>query len=57
MKYKVNWKTRFKMAIHTYQSIITLNVNGLNAPIKGQRVAGWVIKRRGYNMLPTRNPL
>ena len=31
---RINWKTKFKMAINTYLSIITLNVNGLNAPIK-----------------------
>ena len=35
-KHKINRKTRFKMAINTYLSIITLNVNGLNAPIKRQ---------------------
>ena len=29
----------FKIAINTYLSIITLNVNGLNAPIKRHRVA------------------
>ena len=33
-KYKSNRKTRFKMAINTYLSIITLYVNGVNAPIK-----------------------
>ena len=27
------------MAINTYLSIITLNVNGLNAPVKRYRVA------------------
>ena len=31
-----------KMAISTYLPIITLNVNGLNAPIKGHRVADWI---------------
>ena len=35
-KHRINWKTRFKMTINTYVSIITLNVNGLNAPIKRQ---------------------
>ena len=30
------------MAIRTYISIITLNVNGLNAPTKRQRLAEWV---------------
>ena len=55
-KYKINWKTMFKMAINTYLSIITLNVNGLNAPIKRQsgRLDN---KTRAYNMLSTRDPL
>ena len=44
-KYKINWKTMFKMAINTYLSIITLNVNGLNSPIKRCRVADWIIKQ------------
>ena len=29
---RLNWKTSFKMAINTYLSIITLNVNRRNAP-------------------------
>ena len=33
-KHKINWKTRSKMAINAYLSIITFNVNGLNAPSK-----------------------
>ena len=37
-KYKINWKTSFKIAINTYLSIITFNVNGLNVPIKRQSV-------------------
>ena len=37
-KHRINWKTRFEMAINTYVSIITLNVNGLNASIKRHRV-------------------
>ena len=32
------------MAIGTYISIITLNVNGLNAPTKRHRVAEWIQK-------------
>ena len=36
---KNNQKTKYKMAISTYLSIITLNVNGLDAPIKRHRVA------------------
>ena len=35
------------MSIKTYLSIITLNVNGLNVPIKRQRVADW-IKRQNH---------
>ena len=31
-----------KMSMNKYLSIITLNVNGLNAPIKGHRVAEWI---------------
>ena len=34
-----------KMAINTYLSIATLNVNGLNAPIKCHRVANWIKKQ------------
>ena len=34
------------MAINKYLSIITLNVNGLNAPIKQHRVADWIKKQR-----------
>ena len=30
------------MAIRTYISIITLNVNGLNAPTKRHRLAEWL---------------
>ena len=34
------------MAINTYLLIITLNVNGLNAPIKRHRVADWIKKQK-----------
>ena len=44
------------MAINNHLSIITLNVNGLNAPIKRDRVADWVKKAKTFNLLPTRNP-
>ena len=33
------------MAIETYISIITLNVNGLNAPTKRHRLAEWIQKQ------------
>ena len=36
------------MAIVSYLSIITLNVNGLNAPTKRQRLAGWIQKQDLY---------
>ena len=38
----------FKMAIGTYISIITLNVNGLNAPTKRHRLAEWIQKQGQY---------
>ena len=38
-KTRINQKTRFRMAIRIYLSIITLMVNGLNAPVKRHRVA------------------
>ena len=37
-----------KMAIGIYISIITLNVNGLNAPTKRHRLAGWIQKQDPY---------
>ena len=37
-----------KMAIGTYISIITLNVNRLNAPTKGHRLAEWIQKQDPY---------
>ena len=36
------------MAMVSYLSIITLNVNGLNAPIKRQRLAEWIQKQDPY---------
>ena len=36
------------MAIGTYISIITLNVNGLNAPTKRNRLAEWIQKQDAY---------
>jgi len=36
------------MAIGTYISIITLNVNGLNAPTKRHRLAEWIKKQDPY---------
>ena len=39
------------MAIRTYLSIINLNVNELNAPIKRHRMADWIKKKN--NQEPT----
>ena len=36
------------MAMGSYLSISTLNVNGLNAPIKRQRLAEWIQKQDPY---------
>ena len=36
------------MATGSYTSIITLNVNGLNAPTKRQRLAEWIQKQDPY---------
>ena len=37
-----------KLAMNKYLSIITLNVNGLNAPIKRHRIAEWIRKHDPY---------
>ena len=37
-----------KMAIGPYISIITLNVNGLNAPTKRHRLTEWIQKQDPY---------
>ena len=37
------------MAIGTYISIISLNVNGLNAPTKRHKSAEWIPKQDPYN--------
>ena len=33
------------MALNSYLSIVTLNVNGLNAPIKRHMVSDWIKKQ------------
>ena len=43
--YKNKPKTIKKMVIRTYISIITVNVNGLNAPAKRHRLAEWIQKQ------------
>ena len=37
-----------KMAIGTFISVITLNVNGVNAPTKRHRLAEWIQKQDPY---------
>ena len=57
-KHTINMKTRFKMAMNTCSSIITLNVNGLNTSIKRHRVADWIKKKEptiAYIILPPRD--
>ena len=36
------------MAIETYVTIITLNINGVNAPNKRYRLAEWIQKQDPY---------
>ena len=36
------------MAMNNYLSIITLKVNGLNAPIKRHRIAEWIRKHDAH---------
>ena len=36
------------MATGSYLLIITLNVNGLNAPTRRQRLAEWILKQEPY---------
>ena len=40
--YKNKSKAINKMTVRTYISIITLNVNGINAPTKRHRWAEWI---------------
>jgi hypothetical protein len=42
--------------ITTYFSILTLNVNGLNSPIKRHQLANWIKKGRPDNLLFIRKP-
>ena len=42
-------QSKNKRKPHMYLSIITLNVNGFNAPAKRHRVAEWKRKQDPYN--------
>ena len=44
----MNPQTTNQMAMGPFLSIITLNVNGLNAPTKRQRLAEWIQKQDPY---------
>ena len=46
--YKLEPQTIKQMATGSYLSIITLNVNGLNAPTKRQRLPEWIQKQDPY---------
>ena len=46
--YKNKLRTIKKMVIGTYILIITLNMNGLNAPTKRHRLAEWIQKQDPY---------
>ena len=48
MVYKFEPKTIKQMATGSYLSVITLNVNGLDAPTKRQRLAEWIQKKDPY---------
>ena len=54
-KHRINWKMRFKMAINTYVSTITLNVKELNVLIKRHSVADWINKTKQTNKTRTCN--
>ena len=50
--HRINCKMRFKIAINKHLLIITLNVSGLNAPIKRHRVADWREKSKNLPSAP-----
>ena len=56
--YKREPTTIKKMAMRSYLSIITLNVNGLDAPTKRLRLAEWIqkLKKKKVYILFTRDP-
>ena len=45
------------MALNMYLSIISLNVNGLNVPIKRHRVAEWIRKQDPYIYAVSKRPI
>ena len=55
--YKREPQTTKQMAMGPYLSIIILNVNGLNAPTKRQRLAEWIQKQDPYICLPQKTHL
>ena len=42
--------TEKTMTLNSYLSIITLNINGLNAPIKRHRVSEWIKKKNKIHL-------
>ena len=51
--YKNKSKTVNKMALRTYISIITLNINGLNVPTERHSLAEWIEKQHPYICCPS----
>ena len=45
--------TNIAMTLNPYLSIITLNVNGLNAPTKRHRVSEWIKKKQKQKQDPS----
>ena len=43
--YNNKYKTANKMTVRTYESIIKLNISGLNTPTERHRVAEWIHKQ------------
>ena len=45
------------MALNKYLSVVILNVNGINAPIKSHRVAEWIRKHDAHICCPEKTHL
>lgn len=43
--------------IYSDMSIIIINVNGLNTPMKIKILSDWIKKKKRPNMLSSKNPL
>ena len=52
---KKKTENNLKIVISTYQLIITLNLNGLTAPVKRHRMAEWMGGKKTIYIQPTGN--